>query len=50
MSKYKEILKGVEFNNLNDESIKKLLIEKFSKNINKAIIPGESYIPVSGIS
>ena len=43
-----EILKGVDFNNLNDESLKKLLIEKFSKNINKVIIPGENYIPVSG--
>jgi CDP-6-deoxy-D-xylo-4-hexulose-3-dehydrase len=48
MSKNIEILKGIDFSNLNDESLKKLLIEKFSKNINKAIIPGESYIPVSG--
>ncbi len=48
MSKNIEILKGVDFNNLNDENLKKLLIEKFSKNINKPIIPGESYIPVSG--
>jgi CDP-6-deoxy-D-xylo-4-hexulose-3-dehydrase len=48
MSKNLEILKGIDFNNLNDESLKKLLVEKFSKNINKAIIPGESYIPVSG--
>jgi len=48
MSKNIEILKGIDFNNLNDEGLKKLLIEKFSKNINKAIIPGESYIPVSG--
>ena len=48
MSKNIEILKGVDFNNLNDEGLKKLLVEKFSKNINKAIIPGESYIPVSG--
>lgn len=48
MSKNLEILKGIDFNNLNDESLKKLLIDKFSKNINKAIIPGESYIPVSG--
>ena len=43
-----EILKGVDFENLNDENLKKHLIEKFSKNINKSIIPGESYIPVSG--
>jgi CDP-6-deoxy-D-xylo-4-hexulose-3-dehydrase len=48
MSKKLEILKGIDFNNLNDEGLKKLLVEKFSKNINKAIIPGESYIPVSG--
>ena len=48
MSKNLEILKGVDFNNLNDEGLKKLLVDKFSKNINKAIIPGESYIPVSG--
>jgi len=48
MSKNIEILKGVDFTNLNDEGLKNLLVEKFSKNINKAIIPGESYIPVSG--
>jgi CDP-6-deoxy-D-xylo-4-hexulose-3-dehydrase len=48
MNKNIEILKGIEFNNLNDDGLKKLLIEKFGKNINKAIIPGESYIPVSG--
>jgi CDP-6-deoxy-D-xylo-4-hexulose-3-dehydrase len=48
MSKNIEILKGIDFNNLNDESLKNLLVEKFSKNINKSIIPGESYIPVSG--
>jgi len=48
MSKNLEILKGIDFNNLNDEGLKKLLIAKFSKNINKAIIPGEGYIPVSG--
>jgi CDP-6-deoxy-D-xylo-4-hexulose-3-dehydrase len=48
MNKNIEILKGINFNNLNDESLKNLLVEKFSKNINKAIIPGESYIPVSG--
>ena len=48
MSKNIEILKGIDFTNLNDEGLKKILVEKFSKNINKAIIPGESYIPVSG--
>jgi len=48
MDKNIEILKGVEFNNLNDELLKNLLIDKFSKNIKKEIIPGEMYIPVSG--
>ena len=48
MNKNYEILKGIEFDNLNDDSLKKLLVKKFSKNINKSIIPGESYIPVSG--
>jgi CDP-6-deoxy-D-xylo-4-hexulose-3-dehydrase len=48
MSKNLEILKEMDFTNLNDEGLKKLLVEKFSKNINKEIIPGESYIPVSG--
>ena len=48
MNRNIEILKGIDFNNLNDESLKKLLVDKFSKNINKVIIPGESYIPVSG--
>ena len=48
MSKNLEILKGIDFTNLNDEGLKKLLVEKYSKNIIKVIIPGESYIPVSG--
>ena len=48
MNKNLEILKGIDFTNLNDEGLKKILVEKFSKNINKSIIPGESYIPVSG--
>jgi CDP-6-deoxy-D-xylo-4-hexulose-3-dehydrase len=48
MNKNIEILKGIDFTNLNDEGLKKLLVDKFSKNIYKAIIPGESYIPVSG--
>lgn len=48
MIKNFEILKGIDFANLNDEGLKQLLVEKFSKNINKDIIPGESYIPVSG--
>lgn len=48
MYKNLEILKGIEFNNLNEDGLKRLLVEKFNKNINKTIIPGESYIPVSG--
>jgi CDP-6-deoxy-D-xylo-4-hexulose-3-dehydrase len=48
MIKNAEILKGIDFNNIDDESLKKALIAKFSKNINKEIIPGVSYIPVSG--
>ena len=48
MKKNIEILKGIEFDNLNDERIKQLLVAKFAKNINKGIVPGESYIPVSG--
>ena len=46
MNKNVEILKGIDFTNLNDEGLKKLLVEKFSKNINNAIIPGVNYIPV----
>lgn len=48
MTKNTEILKGITFDNLNEDSLKKSLVEKFSKNINKEIIPGVSYIPVSG--
>ena len=48
MKKNSEILKGIEFDNLNDEGLKQLLVAKFAKNINKDIVPGESYIPVSG--
>jgi CDP-4-dehydro-6-deoxyglucose reductase, E1 len=48
MIKNAEILKGIEFNNIDDQLLKKALIDKFSKNINKEIIPGVSYIPVSG--
>ena len=48
MIKNAEILKGIEFTNIDDELLKKALIDKFSKNINKEIIPGVSYIPVSG--
>ena len=48
MIKNAEILNGIDFNNIDDDSLKKALINKFSKNINKEIIPGVSYIPVSG--
>ena len=48
MKKNIEILKGIEFDNLNEEGLKQLLVAKFAKNINKDIVPGESYIPVSG--
>jgi CDP-6-deoxy-D-xylo-4-hexulose-3-dehydrase len=48
MIKNAEILKGIEFKNIDDDTLKKALIDKFSKNINKEIIPGVSYIPVSG--
>ena len=48
MKKNIEILKGIEFDNLNEEGLKQLLVSKFAKNINKGIVPGESYIPVSG--
>ena len=48
MKKNSEILKGIEFDNINEEGLKQLLVAKFAKNINKEIIPGESYIPVSG--
>jgi hypothetical protein len=34
MKKNSEILKGIEFDNLNDEGLKQLLVAKFSKNIN----------------
>jgi CDP-6-deoxy-D-xylo-4-hexulose-3-dehydrase len=48
MIKNTDILKGISFENLDDEKIKKSLIDKFSKNLNKEIIPGVNYIPVSG--
>jgi len=48
MIKNTEILKGIDFKNIDNDTLKKALIDKFSKNINKEIIPGVSYIPVSG--
>lgn len=43
-----DILKGIEFKNIKDESLKNSLIANFKQNINKIIVPGEDYIPVSG--
>ena len=48
MKKNNDIFKGIDFTNLDDDGLKSRLIEKFSKNINKEIIPGQNYIPVSG--
>jgi len=48
MIKNTEILKGINFYNLDNDEIKNSLINKFSKNIKKEIIPGVNYIPVSG--
>ena len=48
MKKNNDIFKGIDFTNLDDDGLKSRLIEKFSKNIKKEIIPGQNYIPVSG--
>jgi CDP-6-deoxy-D-xylo-4-hexulose-3-dehydrase len=48
MNKNLEILKGINFNNLSDTNLKNQLVSRFAKNIQKEIIPGEMYIPVSG--
>lgn len=48
MNRNIEILKGIEFKNLNDNNLQDLLVNKFSLNIDRLIIPGENYIPVSG--
>ncbi len=48
MIKNAEILKGIDFKNIDNDTLKNALIDKFSININKEIIPGVSYIPVSG--
>ncbi len=48
MKKNNDIFKGIDFTNLDEDGLKSRLIEKFSKNINKEIIPGQNYIPVSG--
>src|SRR5438067_1946442 len=41
-------VKGIEFKNITDDSLRESLIGSFSKNIHKPIIPGENYIPVTG--
>lgn len=38
----------IQFKNLSSESLRNQLISSFSSNINKKIVPGENYIPVSG--
>ncbi len=48
MKKNNDIFKGIDFTNLDEDGLKSRLIDKFSKNINKEIIPGQNYIPVSG--
>lgn len=48
MEKNADILKGLEFKNINDTVLKEGLINSFKKNINKKIEPGKDYIPVSG--
>ena len=48
MKKNNDIFKGIDFTNLDEDGLKSRLIEKFSKNIKKEIIPGQNYIPVSG--
>ncbi|MBA2761096.1 MAG: lipopolysaccharide biosynthesis protein RfbH [Segetibacter sp.] len=48
MIKKSTLVKGIDFKNITDSSLKDSLIESFSKNIHKQIVPGEDYIPVTG--
>jgi CDP-6-deoxy-D-xylo-4-hexulose-3-dehydrase len=48
MVKVTNRVKGIQFKNITDDTLKERLINSFSKNIHKAIIPGENYIPVTG--
>jgi CDP-6-deoxy-D-xylo-4-hexulose-3-dehydrase len=48
MIKKSTLVKGIDFKNITDSSLKDSLIESFSKNIHKEIVPGEDYIPVTG--
>lgn len=41
-------IKGIEFKNITEDSLRVSLINSFSKNIHKHIIPGEDYIPATG--
>ncbi|HEX8677646.1 MAG TPA: hypothetical protein VF700_10525, partial [Segetibacter sp.] len=41
-------LKGFNYKNITSDSLKDLLVDSFRKNINKQIVPGENYIPVTG--
>jgi len=38
----------LQFKNLSNQVLREQLVGAFSQNINKKIVPGESYIPVSG--
>ena len=38
----------IQFKNLSNHVLREQLVSAFSQNINKKIIPGDSYIPVSG--
>lgn len=42
------LFKGIDRTNITSPALKDLLIESFSKNIHKQIVPGEDYIPVTG--
>jgi CDP-6-deoxy-D-xylo-4-hexulose-3-dehydrase len=44
----KELLFNSIIKNLTDTDLQKRLVDAFEKNISKKIIPGESYIPVTG--
>jgi CDP-6-deoxy-D-xylo-4-hexulose-3-dehydrase len=48
MERNVDILKGIEFKNIQEESLRESLINAFKKNIHKQIEPGKDYIPVSG--
>lgn len=43
-----KLLNGIERKNITELPLQQMLIDSFSKNINKVIIPGKDYIPVTG--